>query len=488
MVGALIWYDYYHDRAQIAQASVATAHAMMSAVDRELFGIQAALFALATSPSLASDDLSAFYRQAQEVLKTQNANNIVLVDRGSQQRLNTSRPLGSELPSGAGSGLERVFETGQPITTDIFMGPATKKLLIAVSVPVYRGDTITYVLSAAIFPERLSGLLTAQHLPEDWIGVIFDSTGTIVARTHQMGQFLGKKGAPDLIARMVDMADGFLETTTVEGIPVLAVFSRSAVTKWSAAIGIPFKNLTGELVYRLWWLVAGTAVLLLSSLALAWTIGSKIARPIDKLMAPALALGSGELVTVPSLQLREADEVGKALTRASEMLVSAQTRANHDALTGLANRTLFHEILRQQLDICKRKNTNIAIIYVDLDGFKVVNDRYGHAAGDEVLCIVAMRLKNLIRGADLAVRLGGDEFAVLLIDAGLEGAQAVSQKLIDGLSAPYSIGSIITVISASIGISVYPVSGTTSEMLLQRADEAMYKAKAAGKRRYEIAT
>src|SRR4029077_6470306 len=153
-------------------------------------------------------------------------------------------------------------------------------------------------------------------------------------------------------------------------------------------------------------------------------------------------LGYGEAVIVPSLPLREADEVGQALTKASQMLISAQHRANHDALTGLANRALFYEILTQQLAICVRGNANLTIAFIDLDGFKLVNDRHGHAIGDEVLCTVATRLKNGIREADLAVRLGGDEFALILIHANLKEAQTVAQKLVDSLSARYQIGSL----------------------------------------------
>jgi diguanylate cyclase (GGDEF)-like protein len=494
MVAGLISRNYYQERAQLAQVSMSTARAMTSAVDRELAGLEAALLALATSPYLTPNDLSAFYEQAKEVLKTQNANNIVLIDPTFQQSLNTLRPFGSELPSEANHPiLTQVFKTGRPVTTDIMLGAVAKIPLIAVAVPVQRGGKVIYVLAATMFPARLSALLTQQRLSADWIGTILDSTGTIVARTHQMERFVAKKGASGLIARMAEVPEGFVETTTVEGIPVFSVFSKSAVSNWTVAIGIPSKNLTDELAHTLWWFVAGTAMLLLSSLTVAWAIGSKIAGAIRKLAAPALALGSGEAVTVPTLQLKEADEVGRALTKASGMLMLAQHRANHDPLTGLANRALFDEILRHQLAICNRTDTNLAnatlaIVYIDLDGFKHVNDFHGHAAGDEVLCAVATRLKNSIRESDLAARLGGDEFALILLHAGLEAAHVVAAKLIDSLSASYSVGPLTLAMSASIGIAAYPESGTTSGALSRCADQAMYKAKAAGKRRYAVAS
>jgi diguanylate cyclase (GGDEF)-like protein len=355
-------------------------------------------------------------------------------------------------------------------------------------VPVYRGDTIIYALAAAVWPERLSGLLTQQRLAADQIGAIFDSAGNIVARTNQTDRLVGKKGPADMIARMAQAAEGAVETESAEGVPVLSVFSRSVVSNWTVAIEIPSKDLANELVNALWWLVVCTAILLSSSVAVAWAIGSRIATSIHKLAAPALALGSGKPVTIPSLQLKEADEVGRALARASAMLMAAQHRANHDILTGLANRALFDEILSHQLGICRRTNRDLAIVYIDLDGFKPVNDVHGHAAGDQVLCMVAARLKNSIRESDLAARLGGDEFALILVNTGLEAAQTLANKLMDSLSLPYLVGSLKLEISASIGIACYPESATAREALSLRADEAMYKAKAAGKRRYAIAS
>jgi diguanylate cyclase (GGDEF)-like protein len=488
MAVGLLLHNYHQDRARLVQESMATARAVMSAVDRELAGAQAAMFALATSPHLDSNDLAAFYDQAMEVLKTQNAFNILLIDPAYQQRLNTLRPFGSKLPSGRDPWLEQVFRTGRPVITHVFKGPVAGKLLLGITTPVLRGDKVIYILGASIVPERLAELLTQQRLPADWIGAIFDSTGTFVARTHAMERYVGKKGAPEVIARMAQVPEDSLETNTVEGIPVVMVFSRSAVSNWTMAIGIPRKNLTDRLAQTLGWLVAGTALLLLSSLALAWAIGSRIASSIHELAAPALALGSGEAVTVPPLRLKEADEVGRALTRASGMLMAAQHRANHDALTGLANRSLFDAMLSHQLAICKRTNANLAIFYIDLDGFKSVNDAHGHATGDEVLRTVATRLKHGLRESDVVARLGGDEFAVILANAGLTAAQRVAAKLIDALSASYSIGSLTLDISASIGISAYPESGTACEALSRRADEAMYKAKAAGKRTYAVAT
>ena len=482
MAAVLISQNYQRERARLVRDSIGMARALTSAMDRELAGVQSALFVLATSPNLSSNNLRAFHGQAKEVLPNLIANNIVLIDANGQHRVNTLRPFGEALPSGVSPQLRSMFKTGRPVITDLFPGPVIGRPLIAIGVPVRRGDTIAYSLNAAILPERLSGILTEQRLPPTWIAAIFDSTGTVVSRTREMSRFLGKKGAPALVKRMEEVAEDSFESTTLEGIPVLTAFSRSAVSNWTVAIGIPMRDLTGELWPLLWWLVLGLVLLLLCTLVLAWSIGGRISRSIHGLSGPALALGRGEAVTVPPLHLREADEVGQALVKASKMLQEAQHRGHHDVLTGLANRALFDEIVDLQLAICARTRAPLAVLYVDIDGFKAVNDTYGHATGDELLCAIAARLKNGIRSSDLAARLGGDEFAVVLVNTGMEAAAIVAGKLADSVSMPFPIGQLTIEISASIGVAGYPDSGTSSEALLHSADAEMYKAKSGRKR------
>ena len=487
LVAAVIFYDFQQEKRRQARDALATARALTFVVDKELAGVQSALFALATSPYLVVDDFRAFHVQATEVLRNQVGNNLVLAEVSGKQRLNTLRPLGEEiLERGDPARWRRLFEDGLPVISDLFVGPVAGRPLLAIGVPVRRDGAIIYNLSMAISPNRLYNILSEQHLPPDWVGVVLDSAGTIVARTHEMERFLGKSGSPALVKLIGKVKEGTVETDMVEGTPVYAVFSRSAVSNWAVAIGIPRKTLANELWYSLWWLVLGTVVFLATSLALAWTIGGRIARSIHALTGPAQALGFGKPVTVSSLHLKEADEVGTALTEASNRLIQAQYQAHHDALTGLANRVLFNEILSQQLALSKRNNTKVALFYVDLDGFKTINDRYSHAIGDELLHSVSLRLKASIRSSDLAARLGGDEFAIVLVDA-REKTVSVADKLIQSVSDPYLINGLPIEISASIGIA-FSGSESTAEALLLRADKAMYEAKTKGKRRYAIAT
>ncbi|MDQ2964218.1 MAG: sensor domain-containing diguanylate cyclase [Pseudomonadota bacterium] len=483
----LIAYDYQRERGRVVRDSTSTARAMASAVDRELSGIQAALFALATSPDLASDNLASFHHQAKDVLRTVAANNVLLLDAAGRQHMNTLVPFGAPLPSGSMPAFRDVFELGHPLISDIIIGRVLKTPLIALAVPVHRDDKIVYSLIATIGPERLTQILARQRLPPGWIGTIFDSTGAIVARTHEIDRFVGKKGTTALLQRMAEVAEDSLETNTVEGIPVIAVFSRSGISKWTVAIGIPRRDLTNELLQSMGWLVLITFILPTGGLAVAWVIGKRIAGSIHALTAPALALGQGEEVTVPPLYLKEADELADVLTKTSIKLRLAQHQALHDALTGLPNRMLLTEFVNHQVALCRRTGGNFAVLFIDLDGFKAINDAHGHAFGDRLLCAIGARLKARLRESDMSARLGGDEFAAVLINAGLEGAVTVAAKLVNGLSLSYEIDSLIIEISVSIGVAIYPDSATATENLLRCADKAMYEAKARGKKRYAVA-
>ena len=489
MAVALINADYQHQREQMLRDAIGTGRAMSFAVDSDLASVVSALRALATSPNLTRGDLPAFHRQAREVLETQkqNINNILLTDAAGQQHLNTARPYGTALPmSGNLSHVRRVFDTGEADISDLFVGAVVKTPIVSIAVPVRRGDTIIYSMAATISPQRLLAMLARQQLPPDWIGVIVDGSGTILARTRDMERFAGTKATPALLERLQASAEGSLETESVEGIPVLLVYSRSSVSHWTVGIGIPLGGFAGKLQASLRQLIAGTALLFLCTLGLALFIGKGIGASVHALIAPALALGKGEAVVLSDLPLKEADAVGKALMKASRMLAEARHQAHHDVLTGLANRGLLREILDQQIALCERTGANLTILYMDLDGFKAVNDQYGHTIGDELLLAVAIRLRQGIRASDVAARLGGDEFAALLVHSGVAASGIVAGKLVKGLSLPYELGALTLEISVSIGAATYPGSGHTGEALLQAADRAMYAAKLAGKRHYVL--
>lgn len=163
--------------------------------------------------------------------------------------------------------------------------------------------------------------------------------------------------------------------------------------------------------------------------------------------------------------------------------------AHHDALTGLPNRSLALDRLAQMIKGVQRSGVSIAALFVDLDGFKKINDTIGHQAGDEVLVLAAERLAEHVRDGDTVARLSGDEFLVLLRDVREpEAAAVVADKLLDRFRVPFHLGDRGLFLSASIGIAIAPADGETPEELLRNADTAMYHAKDAGRDTYCLFT
>jgi len=161
--------------------------------------------------------------------------------------------------------------------------------------------------------------------------------------------------------------------------------------------------------------------------------------------------------------------------------------AFYDALTGLPNRALFINRLEQSLAQATRDGRLLALMYLDLDHFKAINDTFGHAAGDTVLQSSAQRINSCLRRNDTVARLGGDELVVLL--PGLDGpeqAETVAQKIIKVMSAPFQLESFQVSVTPSIGIVLFPEHGNVMGELLKRADIALYAAKEGGRNRYAL--
>lgn len=319
--GFLIINSYRQNSADVGRSTIATSRALIQAVDAELYGVQSALQALATSPHLASGDLAGFHRQAREALKVLTGSNVVLTDSTGQQVLNTLKPLSEALPRhGQPDQVRRIFQTGEPVISDLFVGPLYTNWLIAVEVPVFSDGKVIYSLAMGLVPENLSGILRRQNIPPNWVAAIFDSTGTIVARTHAPEQFVGKKGAPDFVRRFAEVAEDSFETRTIEGIPIFSSFSRSPRSGWTVGIGIPIADLTANARQSIAFNAAFAGILLALGCLLAAAFGARISRSIRSLSAPALALGSAGLPSIPTTEIVEVDEVGQALARASHLI------------------------------------------------------------------------------------------------------------------------------------------------------------------------
>ena len=197
--------------------------------------------------------------------------------------------------------------------------------------------------------------------------------------------------------------------------------------------------------------------------------------------------GSGEM-NVAALQLVQtalhAERVAEAATaRLSELAYLSQ----HDPLTNLSNRALMLDRLDNAIALARRQDTRFAILFVDLDNFKRINDTLGHAIGDEVLKLVARRLRSTLRESDTVSRYGGEEFVLLLPDIGCAmDAAPIARSLVNALASPSRAGGYRMELSASIGISIYPQDGEDAQKLIGHADAAMYRAKARGPGNFEF--
>lgn len=170
------------------------------------------------------------------------------------------------------------------------------------------------------------------------------------------------------------------------------------------------------------------------------------------------------------------------ITSRKELQARLSHDALHDALTGLPNRVMFHDRLSQVLDSSRRHGRGAAVLFLDLDGFKEVNDSLGHAAGDALLGQVASRLQGCVRAEDTVARFGGDEFGIVLAAAAqASDCETVAHKIVKSLATPFDLQGARVGLSASVGAALYPQHGDDADTLLTRADQAMYVAKGHGK-------
>lgn len=324
-VALLFFHEYRDGHERLEKGTILTARALVQTVDAFLMEAEVAAQSLSTTGSLASGNFADFQRQAHDLLNAARlGSNFAVTDKTGQQIVNTFGAPGQPLPLIRDPAIlhriHDVLETGKPVISDLFIGAVSKRPMMAIDVPVFVRDEATYVLSIGMQPEEFNAILKNQRLPPAWVAAIFDSTGTIVARTSLADHFVGQKGTAEFIQRIKEVGEGSMESTTREGIPTFSVFSRSPLTGWSVGIGIPRSTLEANLKRTLGILAAGMVVLFSMGVGLAWLIGGRVARSVRSLIPPAVALGAGEKMTLPPVHIREAAEVANALNEAASLL------------------------------------------------------------------------------------------------------------------------------------------------------------------------
>ncbi|MET0265272.1 MAG: response regulator [Duganella sp.] len=327
------------ERTTIEQDTLITARALIQAVDRDLnTGITVAT-ALANSPSLDSGDLAAFYQQASSVLRAEFPGyNFVLHDRDSVQLINTARPYGTIFPDPISEPrIKRVFETGKPLIADLFNAGALKRPLAAIHAPVLRDGKVIYVISVAFVPERLGRVLREQRLPPDRVAAIFDAQGVVVARTHDPEKYVGQKVSPQLLAHFPLHQEAAIEATTLEGIKVYSMYSRSQQTNWSVVIGVPRSAVYSEILESIEGIMLFLALLTAAGFGIAWHFARSIERSVRALSAAAMALGGkpGSAADNAQPAFQEAAEAVETL----ELVEAELQRYRHHLENLIAQRT-----------------------------------------------------------------------------------------------------------------------------------------------------
>lgn len=375
---------------------------------------------------------------------------------------------GAALVTTAGASLD-VYSTGQglPPSSNPGYGPMIKSLLaghpdvssvmrvgathvVAMGVPVYVGEQVKAIFVGYTNLEKspLESYVEQLRYGKSGHGYVVDSTGAVVA--GPMPSDIGTSvGQPRALTALSHGRGGAYEDAKA-GTEVS--FSALGVGGWSGFTTQSSAEFFGPI--RSSDLHVGVALLALLALAAAVII----------------VLGYRQETS---------------LRRFQELLAH---QAYHDGLTGLANRSLLHNSLSQAISRARRHQRGMALLYLDLDGFKPVNDCQGHEAGDELLVTVADRLRASIRAEDVVARVGGDEFAVIMEDLDDPvAARQVAQRLVAEVGKPVVIGGKEVVIGVSVGIAFSPRGEDDGDTLLRDADLAMYRAKDAGKANFAYA-
>jgi diguanylate cyclase (GGDEF)-like protein len=409
--------------------------------------------------------------------------------------------------------------------TEVYFDDKARTWMVSTITPADRDGRWVGTVSQDVAMDELVKRTVNEQMPGSF-NLILDASGRLLAHPERMAAIQQAGGNQDLkrladpaLAGIVQVAQRAGEKPEVGESPDGDFFigmSRIRGPNWHLVTVYPRALLqqrardSARVI-----LLGGLAGLVLELALLAWIIRRQVAAPLARLSQAADSVAKGNLGV--QLDTRENHELGRLArnfmrmassvrerdealtTRAQELEHEVSERrlseqrmqqmATHDALTGLANRTLLSDRLNQALASAQRSEHTIAVLFIDLDHFKQINDTLGHDVGDAALCQIADKISLLLRKSDTLCRLGGDEFVLLLPAVShTNDATLVAEKIIASLAEPIMVSGHQFAITPSIGISSYPAHGTDAETLLKNADIAMYRAKESGRNGYQYYT
>src|SRR6266851_4094604 len=313
--------EYREEVANTGNQTLALARSISLLIEDELQARIAALQTLTVSRRLQAGDLDGFRRQAETVVAQQFPGaNILLLKEDGQQVMNTILPAGAPLPVRPNlESTRQVFATGRPAVSNLYQGAVGPRPVVAIDVPVKGPDgSVAYVLSLNPRLAVFADAIRRQDLPATWVVSVFDRHGVNIARVPNADRFVGHEASPSLFGPLQAAREGILETTSLEGIPLLTVFSHTEPFGWAVAIGVPRAELTGPALSTALRTLATGGGLFAVGLALALYAARRIAGPIESLCRLASATDRDSLLDSAPTGLREVDEVARALRAAED--------------------------------------------------------------------------------------------------------------------------------------------------------------------------
>ncbi|HEY4073752.1 MAG TPA: diguanylate cyclase [Herbaspirillum sp.] len=391
---------------------------------------------------------------------------------------------------------------GTPVMSKPHRGIADGKPLLIMAVPVLDDDKHVVAILAGIVALNSTGFLDGlQNIPLGATGgfLLISPADKLFVGSSEPSMIL-KPTPPVGVNLLHDRAmAGFRGSgTTINafGVEELSTMVSVPSTGWFVVARMPTKEAFHPIIATRTFVLVSTVVFVSVLIAILLTVLPHLLRPLTAMAHSMREMADGKRQLAP-LPIKRHDEVGDLVLGFNYLLARLQEKENaliesearlsfmahHDPLTGLLNRSMLEAHIDQALAYAERNGSHFALLFCDLDGFKTINDQFGHKAGDAVLCEVAKRLLDGRRRTDTVARFGGDEFIVLLSDLKdpRVTAFAVAQQLLKAVAMPFHIEGQIFSLGTSIGIALSNDAGSSPSQLISRADIAMYRAKRAGK-------
>ena len=453
------------------EALARRADASAVAIQQELQSAELQLRMLAQSDIVINGDLSTLHEFARRVATADpRIAAFRLADKSGRQLLRTDEPFGTPLPPvPSHQATPGVFARGTSEVSPVFLDERSGDGLVALTVPMTVGGDNVYAITAFLKGTAITGRLNEAGWPSGWAAVVLDQQRRIVARSQDAPRFVGQSGTPSMLDAL-DRGLTSFSSQTKDGVDMITRIADVPAFGWKVAVGRSAAAIDGEVRSALASVLAGGLACAALGIACALCVAHLLRRRIRAVIG-AVREG-GDRVHMSS-GVTEIDQLALALMSARKSVgrtIAELDAARRDALTGLRGRALFMQDAAAVIDAARigGPDDRIALLYIDLDGFKDVNDRYGHEAGDRVLKGVAEVLLTSLRGSDVVGRIGGDEFAACLCAPADKIASVSSQaagRIVAGVAG----------LGNGVGCSVGVAIGGDSELevLLDRADKRM---------------